>query len=174
MISDAKITAMALYCSGRRLRGRNSLRVRTRLTEQSNRSGVKMTMKRAGLFAILLTPTVLLIAATSSLVSPVDGLASSRPGSPRYAAGNHRHDSSNAICYSCLDPASRRSGRRIIDHSGPAGGFPQAVAHFPAPVQQPDSIAQSGGETQTHPGLAQCWQFKWRTALNPRAPSSLS
>jgi hypothetical protein len=74
---------------------------------------------------------------------------------------------------SCSFDQSARCWSRRLWHSGP-NGFPPSLAgsDLVLPVLSQDDLlpALSDGPF----GLAKCWQFYWRTALEPRAPSSVS
>jgi hypothetical protein len=69
--------------------------------------------------------------------------------------------------------SARAVNRRIGTQSGPSG-FPEpllgSVLHLPALGW----ICRSAFSSDESLGLAQGWQFRWRTALEPRAPSSVS
>jgi hypothetical protein len=74
---------------------------------------------------------------------------------------------------SSFEQSARCWSRRVWVHSGP-DGFPPFLAAsdwaLPGLLQADVSLALSDGPL----GLAKCWQFHWRTALESRAPSSVS
>ena len=74
---------------------------------------------------------------------------------------------------SCSFDQSARCWSRRLWHSGP-NGLPPFLAGsdlvLPGLLQADIPLTLSDGPF----GLAKCWQFYWRTALEPRAPSSVS
>jgi hypothetical protein len=72
-----------------------------------------------------------------------------------------------------FEQSARCWSRRAWVHSGP-DGFPLflAVSDLARPglLQAEVPLTLFDGPL----GLAKCWQFHWRTALEPRAPSSVS
>ena len=72
-----------------------------------------------------------------------------------------------------FDPSARCWNRRIWVYSGPEGAPPFLVASDLAPSRL--SLADLPFDFgEGFPGLARCWQFYWRTASEPRAPSFIS
>ena len=72
-----------------------------------------------------------------------------------------------------IEQSARCWSRRVWVHSGPHG-FPPL---FTASDWALPSLLQADGPRTLCDGplgLAKCWQFHWRTALEPRAPSSVS
>jgi hypothetical protein len=75
------------------------------------------------------------------------------------------------LCY--LDPVARRINRRLGIQPNGDGSVPPVVAGSSAlPLAKPPFILLSAFAAPL--GLAECWQFYWRTALDPRAPSRIS
>jgi len=72
-----------------------------------------------------------------------------------------------------FEQSARCWSRRVWVHSGP-DGFPLFLAAsdwaLPSLLQADGPLTLCDGPL----GLAKCWQFHWRTALEPRAPSSVS
>jgi hypothetical protein len=72
-----------------------------------------------------------------------------------------------------FEQSARCWSRRVWVHSGP-DGFPLFLAAsdlaLPGLWRADVPLTLSDGPL----GLAKCWQFHWRTALEPRAPSSVS
>lgn len=67
----------------------------------------------------------------------------------------------------------RSWNRRPWTHTGPDGTVPflfATVALIPAPREADARLSRS----ELVPGLTTGWQFRWRTALEPRAPSRIS
>ena len=75
---------------------------------------------------------------------------------------------------SCSSGQSARCwSRRVWLHSGPDGFLPSlAAADLARPCWSPVEVAFPTADSPL--GLAKCWQFRWRTALAPRAPSAVS
>ena len=72
-----------------------------------------------------------------------------------------------------FEQSARCWNRRVLVHSGP-DGFPVFLA---ASDWALPSLPQADGHLTICDGplgLAKSWQFHWRTALEPRAPSSVS
>jgi len=63
--------------------------------------------------------------------------------------------------------------RRIGTQSGPSG-FPVTVPGSERQLFTLRQVCLSAVSSETALGLAQRWQFDLRTALEPRAPSSVS
>jgi len=84
--------------------------------------------------------------------------------------GAHR-ESSISVCP--FEQSARRLGRRLDIESGPEKFHPQAAAFgcYDSPLAQP---AFASAHFQPALELIQSWQFLWRTAAEPRAPSSVS
>jgi hypothetical protein len=71
------------------------------------------------------------------------------------------------------DQSARCVSRRAGTHAG--WGGPEMLALISAPALGDLEPPSSPSAVSTHAfGLAQCWQFQWRTASEPRAPSSVS
>jgi hypothetical protein len=68
---------------------------------------------------------------------------------------------------------ARLLNRRVGMQSGP-GGFPVPVAGSEQPLAALGPVCLSVSSSAESLALGQCWQFRWRTALEPRAPSSVS
>jgi hypothetical protein len=128
-------------------------------------------MNRARLILALLLPAMCLAASAACLLDPVTGGACNPLMSWVSAGGHAKHDASNSVCL--LEQSVRRWSRRLNEHSGPAGTpIPVTTSQFQLP--QLEQIEALGVGSQSSFGLAKCWQFRWRTALEPRAPSLVS
>ena len=78
------------------------------------------------------------------------------------------------IQVSCSSGQSARCwGRQAWIQSGPDGFLPSfAASDWARPcLSQAEVVVPIADRSR---GLAKCWQFRWRTALAPRAPSAVS
>ena len=69
--------------------------------------------------------------------------------------------------------SARLQNRRMGTQSGPSG-LSAPVLGLELPLVAPGRVRLSGFSSEAALGLAKRWQFDWRTALEPRAPSSVS
>jgi hypothetical protein len=128
-------------------------------------------MNRSRVILALLFPALWLAVSASGLLDPVSGCASN-PLLSFVSAGRHtKPDTSNSVC--SLEQSARRWSRRLNDQTGPAGTpTPVAISQFqPSHLEQIETFTVG---SRSLFGLANSWQFRWRTALVPRAPSSVS
>jgi hypothetical protein len=123
------------------------------------------------LFATFI-PTLLLLGSGRLPLDPSPSY-SSRPVSD--CVGCARESAEHRPFRDCpsINQSTRSKNRRVVKQCGSDGFPPAAVSAggFPADLAAPplSSISSEGP-----PGLAQYWQFSWRTALEPRAPSLVS
>ena len=71
------------------------------------------------------------------------------------------------------DHKTRHSTRRLGAQPGPNGPIPTFAVSADV-LTRLDRVGLFSPVAQAPPDLAGCWQFYWRTALEPRAPSSVS
>ena len=139
--------------------------------ERLSAKSVKRTMARVKTVLALLIPALWLVASMSCPYDPVNGFVSERSSSTLSARGHGKNDSS---AYSdSLAQSARRWGRRFniqSGHDGPSTAVALSSWHALSTAQQFTLPAQSRFSLN----LANFWQFYWRTALEPRAPSSVS
>jgi hypothetical protein len=139
--------------------------------ERTKTKGVEKTMmQRAKLILSLLIPALWLAGALGSFNERATGSAVFGAGKSLSAAG-HKHDLSTSA--SSFDQAIRRAARRptiqlASDKVLTPAIIGQALVHL---RNLPFDTRDHSGDTF---GLAQSWQFRWRAALQPRAPSSVS
>lgn len=181
------VTSGAWFCSGRLpgkwnsvpqqglaglpppLRAQEKRRV---AVECSQNNGVEIMMSnRAKLALAALVPALWLGASVSGFSEPVSGCKESRFRALALALEHHRHDASNSD--TALEQAARRWSRRLNAQSG-ANGFTTPATVTVARCLWPDQPVALPDCPHRSPGLAQCWQFQWRTAVEPRAPSHLA
>jgi hypothetical protein len=140
------------------------------LIEHPANPGVKPTVKTVRLTLALLLPVLWLVASDDCVNASVSRWANSR--FPSLSANRHANPDASRSEGS-FKQSARCWSRRCNLQNGP-DGFPAAGAI--SDVQNPrlDRVAVFAPCSDISFGLAQCWQFQWRTALNPRAPSLVS
>ena len=133
--------------------------------------GVKATMDRLRVMLVWLLPTLCVAAAGQCVLEPVSGDPAGCLRASLFASRQGKHP--RLPDARLFERSARVVGRRMGTQSGPSG--------FPAPLPGSEAGACALGRvclcafsSDTSLGLAQCWQFRWRTALEPRAPSSVS
>jgi len=128
-------------------------------------------MSRLRAIFVLLIPACWLVGSVNGsafVLSP----AGAQSGSVLSPAGPGKH--AVPLCDSSATQAVRRSARRPGIQPGSAG-TPALALLKQSLFASPDRIADAHlGLPRPALALAQCWQFHWRTALEPRAPSSVS
>ena len=132
--------------------------------------GVKPTMARVRVILTLLLPT-LCMAGGQCVLGPVGGytvyLACASLSDSRQ--GEHQR---MPVARS-FEQVARLLNRRVGTQSAP-GGFPVPMAGSEQQFAALGPVCLSVFSSAESLALGQCWQFRWRTALEPRAPSSVS
>jgi hypothetical protein len=139
--------------------------------ERSGNERVKASMDRARAVLCSLLPVLWVLAAGHCLADPVSGRAEGRHGTVVSAADHGGHAPLKDVRF--FEQSARLLKRRVGTSIGWGG------------LSAPAVMAGSWLERLEYPfvfptastgalGLARCWQFYWRTALEPRAPSSVS
>jgi hypothetical protein len=127
-------------------------------------------MERARVMLAWILPTLSLAAGQCVLEplggSPADFVCASLSDSRQ---GEH-HRMPDARSFEQL---ARLLNRRLATQSGP-NGFPVPIAGPELQLAALGRVCLSAFSSAESLALAQCWQFRWRTALEPRAPSSVS
>jgi hypothetical protein len=141
------------------------------LIERFNPNAVEGIMKQARAILVSLIPALVLLASMDGFGNPTSSgacLALSCLQSEDSRSNHNQPPPDNSFAQ-----AIQRSGRRSNVQPGPDG--------FASPAALPLSESVLANVEAAHSalpladiGLAQCWQFEWRTALEPRAPSLLS
>jgi hypothetical protein len=131
---------------------------------------VELTVHRAGAILVSLVPVLLLLGSlpgssnfgSGSVVIQVCSLNCSHNG------GKHQDSPAG----NSLQSVQRATRRVNIQPRADDFGEPALVAQFPIglPRQSFDFFVPRAAAID----LANCWQFLWRTALPPRAPSAVS
>jgi len=145
--------------------------ISTALVERSDPGCVERTVNRAKVILALLLPALWVTVSANCPLDP-SGVCASNPPKTSISAGGHaKHDGSSSA--SSFRELARRWSRRASDRSGPPeSSTPFAISEFrPPQLERVEAIYVGSGSSF---GLANCWQFRWRTALEPRAPSSVS
>lgn len=141
------------------------------LIERWNANCVEVMMSRARTIVVSLIPVLLLVTSVNCFSDLVCGCACDHSGSGLFAGGHNQQHA----------PASDNSFDQVVGRWSRRINIQPGSDEFPSPV----SIAQSQYVLPVQTvgfcdcssltlGLAQCWQFHWRTALEPRAPSLVS
>jgi hypothetical protein len=128
-------------------------------------------MARVKTILALLIPALWLVASMSCALDPVNGFATEGSSSTLSSRGHGKADSS-APSDSLAQSARRWSRRTNIQsgHDGPS--TPIALSSWQSlPTVHSAALP---AHYRFSLNLANCWQFYWRTALEPRAPSSVS
>jgi len=137
--------------------------------EYSGCDSVERRVRRARVIFALLFPAFWLAASTNCLLDPVSGSSNNATVSLVFGNEHARHDAADSAC--SFEQSARRWNRRLNDQSGPSGTpTPVTISQFQLPELEPTKAFSVGSGCSFE--LAQCWQFRWRTALEPRAPSS--
>jgi hypothetical protein len=167
------LDAMALSRSTSRwpLRNRRHVRLSSAPVEHSNLSGVKGTVNRTRFILVSLFPALWLVASANCLIDPVCACASNGLDTSVSSRGHGKHDASTPVC--SFEQSARRWSRRLNVQAGPEG-LPTPVTLSQPQLPQLEHIDALSVGSRSSFGLAKCWQFRWRTALEPRAPSSVS
>jgi len=72
-----------------------------------------------------------------------------------------------------FEQMARLQNRRMGTQAGPSG-FPVPILVSEPELLKLRQVCLSAVSSEAALGLAKCWQFHWRTALEPRAPSLVS
>ena len=141
------------------------------LIERTDNNCLEGLMIRTRVILASLLPALWLIASMDSLSDAVPDMTSVRPDSELCASSHGKDDCSPP--FRSLEQSARRWSRRFNVQSGVDGfSLPAVVSQVQVPV--PDQFVRFSDLASRSPGLANCWQFLCRTALEPRAPSSVS
>jgi len=128
-------------------------------------------MNRARTIVVSLIPALLLVGSLNCFGDLVCGYAGDHSGSGLFAGGHGRQHVPTSD--NSFDQVVRRWSRRINIQPG-SDGFPSPALIAGSQHVFPVQTAGSCDCPRLTWGLAQCWQFRWRTALEPRAPSLVS
>lgn len=173
------VTTSLLFCSGRLWLSWNSVphaslwvsRNYRCLIERPYANRVELMMSRARAILVSFIPALFLLVSGDCLGDPISGRVCRDLGC-LFSSGEHGKHNDPATANSS-DQNVQRWNRRVNIRSGADGFASPATSaqwRFTTPRELQDSVKPS----PVHLELAQCWQFYWRTALEPRAPSLVS
>lgn len=140
------------------------------LIERPNTSRVQLKMSRVKVILVVVMPALFLLVSADCFGEPTTGCGCADLRCLFSAEGDGKHKSASAE--NSFDPTIQRWSRRVNFQPGAGGsGAPVALAQTPIRPEQTISsfVLPSAGLE-----LVQAWQFLWRTALEPRAPSLVS
>jgi hypothetical protein len=128
-------------------------------------------MVRVTVMLAWLLPTLGLAASDLYLFAPVGGWPAGRSRASFSAAAHGKHARMPDV--RSFERSARLQCRRVGTQSGPSG-FPVPVPGSERQLLALGRVRLSAVSSETALGLTKGWQFHWRTALEPRAPSSVS
>jgi hypothetical protein len=137
------------------------------LIERRRQLGVQEKMARVKKVVVWLIPVLWLVASVECL-SDLVSFAPQEPASSALSSDQCGHREPIFVC--SLEQSARRLGRRLDLESGPEKRQP-AGAMFERNHSLSAQRAFSSARFQHALELTQSWQFLWRTAVEPRAPS---
>jgi len=141
------------------------------LIERSEASGVKVVMSRARSILVSVIPALVLLA---SLDCFTDSFSSGARGSPGYVAPADGHNNQNhAPADNSFHQAFQRWSRRLNVQPSLEGFSPPVALALCRPAAHAPAVLWTH-LPRANLALAQSWQFHWRAASEPRAPSSVS
>lgn len=145
--------------------------LREGLFERADGICVESIMSRARAILVSLIPALLLLASLDCFSSPLLAAASNDAACLLAVDGHgpvYQVSADNSF-----HQAARRWSRRLQIQSGPDGfAAPATFAIWEVGLADPNAALAS--LAHTHLELIQAWQFHWRTAAEPRAPSLAS
>ena len=140
------------------------------LIERSNARRVQLNMSRVKVILVVVMPALFLLVSADCVGYPSAGCGCASLDCLFSAEGSGKHKSPSAD--NSFDSTVQRWSRRVNARPGTDGfGAPVPLAQTPARPEQtiPSCIPQPASLE-----LIQSWRFLWRTASEPRAPSSVS
>jgi len=139
--------------------------------EHSRTFRVEGTMEQVRVILVSLLPAFWLVASDScSAGAAADGADGSGGSLVSACAHGKKGPLQDALA---LDQRARNSTRRLVAQPGRTG-FTPAFVSSDFQLSRFEPVGLFFAVAEAPPDLAGCWQFYWRTALEPRAPSSVS
>jgi hypothetical protein len=144
---------------------------RDALIEHRHENRVELMMSRARAILVSLIPALLLLASADCFSTPLSPCGGDALCSLRSAGDHAQHNQPPAD--NSFAQVVQRWSRRLNAPPGCAG-FAAPPALTVSPSVLPGLIVARIALPLPNLELAQCWQFHWRAALEPRAPSLVS
>ena len=139
--------------------------------ERLRRRGVKGSMDRVGKVICSLLAALWVLAAGHCLADPVSGCPDGCGRTSVSATEGSDHAPLKDV--RSFEQSARLLNRRVGMQTGWGGLLVPVAVSAPGFGELEQACAPLTVSTDA-PGLAKCWQFYWRTASEPRAPSSVS
>ena len=178
------VTTAAAFCSGRSLALGNMVlehghgcaatggsTTKNALIERVTPNRVQLMMNRARAILVSVIPALMLLVSLDCFSDSFSYCGREDSGCSLSSTGHCNHGQPTTD--NAFDQAVYRLSRRLNAQPGSDGACSPAALAFSqsAPLRSTDC---SPAVPPTNPRLAQVWQFHWRTASEPRAPSSVS
>ncbi len=139
--------------------------------ERFGRRGVKASMDRVRIVMCSLLPALWVLAAGHCLADPMRACPDGCGRTVVCAAGHNGHAPFTDV--RSFEQSARLLNRRMATQLG-WGPVPLPAAIQSCGLNDLEQASAPLTVSTDAPGLARCWQFHWRTASEPRAPSSVS
>ena len=140
------------------------------LIERSNTNNVQLKMSRVKVILVAVMPALFMLVSADCFGDATNSCRSDKFCCIFSAQGSGKHSSPSVG--NSFDSTVQRWSRRVNVQPGTDGfGTPVALAQT---VIRPQQAISSFVPLPANLERIQCWQFLWRTALEPRAPSSVS
>lgn len=139
--------------------------------ERSERCNVKAVMDRVKITLVSLLPALWLMSSGQYFLDPCGNCATARTHDSTFAFESGQHCPSNAK--SSIDLSARRANSRVGSHSAKTI-FPLVEPVVGSQVHDRRFLATFSSSSESPRALATRWQFDYRAAPEPRAPSSVS
>ncbi len=138
------------------------------LIERSNTSCVQLKMSRVKVILVVVMPALFVLVSVDCFGAPTTGGGCDSLGCLLSAQASSKNKSAPSAAASTVQRWSRRVN---IQPGTDEFGAPVALDQTPT---RPELTTSSHVPPLTSLELIQSWQFLWRTALEPRAPSLVS
>lgn len=139
--------------------------------ERLRSSAVKASMVRVKVMLVWLLPTLGLAGSGQYVFEPVGGFPACFARAAFSAAEHGKRPRMPDV--RSFEQMARLQNRRMGTHSGHSG-FPVPILGSEPRLLTLRQACLSAVSSEAALGLAKRWQFQWRTALEPRAPSLVS
>ncbi len=138
------------------------------LIERSNTSCVQLKMSRVKVILVVVMPALFVLVSVGCFGNPTTGCGCDNLSCLLSAQASGKSKSAASAVASTVQRWSRRAN---VQPGADEFGAPVALAQTPI---QPEQTISSSVPPLTSLELIQSWQFLWRTAFEPRAPSLVS